>query len=365
MSLSVPSSIQPILDRWNGFASKVKERLQEVLAEANTGFDEVMHTEIVDPAAMSGALTAFEARIRGLKDKVNQAWEKIEGELDQVIQATEDSQACVPMYQIRTEKRNESYALTEKIQTESDTLRIHKEAKAARLLGDVAKKEMQVPHLCHQCKAEIKNPTPHRAANVTCPYCQAVNSLVPGIATGMYFQGSAMHQLAQEAALVEWFELQRAEKHYQGFRHPTNDDLTQFENATKVYWQKYCEAQEALLPDWDVDTVKREVQGKMGHFYKFVAEAGMEERKHLSSVLKFAAARDRTNIVTLLKQYFKDPGSFAEAASEAAYEHGDLKSLEFLLDITHELQASTEPKADFIREKQSDMDRFIGKKDTQ
>lgn len=355
----IPDSIQPLVSRWQGFADKVKARFQEVLAEADAGYDEVMNIEVVDPAVLSGATSAFQARVRGLQDKVRDAWQKIESELDQVIQDTEDSDECAKMYPVRDIERDRQLQLIDALEMESAALRIHKEAKASRLLKEVADREMQAPRTCHQCSAPLSVPTPHKVTQVVCTHCQAVNSVHPGMATALYYQGGALHNLAHEAALPEWQALVHAEKRFNAWRHPLDPDMATFEQAATAYWTRYLEAMRQLNPDWDAETVQREYTARMGQWRQQLTRHGGEDRAHRNTVITLAATGDAAQVKQWFRQNRLRPDSFVEEMLEAAHEHRLDKELNTLLDAAYTLSGSDDPKPEWIAEKRSELTRYI------
>lgn len=357
--MTIPASIEPIVNRWRTFFDKVQARFQEVLTEADAGYDEVMHIEIVDPAVLSGATSAVQARVRGLQDKVRDAWSKIEEEMSQVIQDTEDSSECEKMYPIRSAEQERGLQLIDTMERQAEALRIHKEAKAARLLKEVADREMQAPKTCNHCSAPLSVPTPHKTTSVTCSHCQAVNSVHPGIATGLYYQGGALHNLAQEAALTEWQAQVQAEKRYKAWRHPLHEDWARFEKATETYWTAYLGAMKKLNPDWNEETYDREFKARMGQWRQLTDPHNEQHRQHITTILELATTGDRTQVLQWFRKNRQRPDSFAEEVLEAAHEHRLTKTLPLLLDVAHELSGTDDPKEEWVQEKQQDLIRYI------
>lgn len=357
--MTIPTPIEPIVNRWHTFFDKVRARFQEVLTEADAGYDEVMNIEIVDPAVLSGATSAFQARVRGLQDKVRDAWSKIEQEISQVIQDTEDSSECEKMYPVRSAEQHRGLQLIDDMERQTEALRIHKEAKAARLLKEVADREMQEPKICSHCGAPLVVPTPYKATSVTCSHCQAVNSVHPGIATGLYYQGGALHNLAQETALTEWQAQVQAEKRYKAWRHPLQEDWAQFEKATETYWKAYFSAMKKLHPDWTEETYERELNARMGQWRQLTDPHNEQHRQHVTSILELAATGDRVQVIQWFRKNRQRPDSFSEEVLEAAHEHRLEKVLPLLLDTAHELSGTDDPKSDWIEEKRQDLIRYI------
>ncbi len=262
----VPAVAKPLADRWEAFLGKVKARMIEVLAEADAGFDEVMEIDVVDPAAMSGASSAVQARVRGIATKIGEAWKKIETELEDIMDKV-DERTLRELTAMRERESDRAREVAWEMDLEGRIMIARKEAKAARLLGERAQKEMAEPRPCPKCGGELTVTVKHAPSSVTCRFCRAVTSVVTGMATGMYYQGAAMHQIGHDAALEQWVAMEREERRYKGTREPSAADLQRYENATVAYWRRYTESIGRLHPDWDAATVDAQLRGKMGHFY--------------------------------------------------------------------------------------------------
>lgn len=198
---------QALLERWQTFSGKVRQRLTEVLMEADAGFDQIIAMDVVDPASMSGAVSAFDARIRGLQQKVEQAWEQIDEQLRDRSQLDR-----------RDGLHREQRELAAEIGRAGRQMSILKQAAAAQRLWEIASAEMAQPQYCVNCGAQLEAAVKHTAINETCASCGAVNSLRPGTATTYLFYGNGIHALAEQAALGEWIALEQEELRHEGLR---------------------------------------------------------------------------------------------------------------------------------------------------
>ena len=257
--------LEEIRGRWQVFETKVEARLEEVLTEAAAGFDEVVATEVLDPAPLASALCEFTARLQGLNKKADEAFQKLDAELDQAM-----DQAGVlgirSVVKVRDELIERREALYGRIESRGQDLSARKAAQGARALQELAKKEMAeaaAAARCSTCKAPIEPKVLHQASNVTCAHCQAVNTVSPGAATALVYGGSALHYLASEAALPLAAAMGAAERKYRS-RDRGATDARRYEEATLAYWGAYCKARGSLIPGWDPAQLERDVQGKTG-----------------------------------------------------------------------------------------------------
>ncbi len=350
--------LKPVVDRWGIFLGKVRGRLQEVLTEADGAYEEVIQIEVVDPAAISGVTSALQGRIHGLASKVQDSWEKIDEELS----AASDAADVPPdeYARVRAEQQTLGRELEREINLQGELLTINKESKLARALGEAAKLELKDALRCQNCGADVKPELYHQASNARCPHCQAVSTITPGMATAMYFGGGAVHNLAREASLREWLAMGEAERRFQGLRHPTEDDLKQYEAATATYWRAYCFAFGKHHPGWNDATVEADFRGKMGHFHEYVAGNDKETRARMTDALRVVATGDGRSFGQWLKTNRPgDEASYLEEVILAAAEHGDLRGVSMLVEVLYALERPDEPKSQWTREKLAEVNRWM------
>jgi len=252
------AELKALIERWDTFLGKLSARVDEVLAEADAGFDQLIAINVTDPAPLSGAVSAFEARMHGLERKIEDAWDKLDEQL-----------RSGSALRVRDELRAKADALHHRVELARTEMSVRKRAKAARALAELAREEMQRPVSCSHCGGPLTPEVRHVASNVNCPACDAVNAIQPGTAAGSYYQGGALHALAEEAALPQWQLMKQEEQRYNDLRRPGGEDLERLRQATESYWRRYWETYGELHPDWSREQVEAELRGKMGHFRSF------------------------------------------------------------------------------------------------
>lgn len=244
-----------LVERWETFLGKVRQRLEAILAEADAGFDQLIAMNVTDPAPLVGAVSAFEARLRGLANKVEQAWDDLDDQLSSSSQLKR-----------RDELHRRGRQLQHEIEVRGEELSIRKRAAAARGQWQLAEQEMAQPQRCVNCGADLVLATRHATQNATCGSCGAVNTVRAGQATTYLFYGNGLHALAEEAALEPWRALKAEEARDEQLRGSTAADKRRLEAAHYAYWRAYCEAMGRMHPDWTPEQIERELQGKMGQF---------------------------------------------------------------------------------------------------
>jgi predicted RNA-binding Zn ribbon-like protein len=258
-----------VIARWDKFLASIESRLQEVLTEARQGCAMLLQQSDLDPTAMSNAWTAMELRAKGLASKVADTWS------DKVEPAFEDADAPANVVDAQREKGD---ALQGRIEVEVERTRIAVFAGAAREIWQRAVAEAPRSLACTQCAAELPAPQTLAAVNVTCPYCQAVNTFEPGMRARM-IEHFCAHPLSEEASWDAWLAMRDAEARLHAQREPKLPDFKAYEAAQIAYWRRYLEARAAMLPHL-APALEADLRGKLQHWYvrvhheKAWAEAG-------------------------------------------------------------------------------------------
>jgi hypothetical protein len=236
-----------VSERWTAFLEKVNARADEVLAEANAGFDELIAMEVLDPVPLSSALSEFHARMLGLEKKIDESWEKLGLEDDALRKLGRAAQA--------------------RIARASKVLQVQKQAKAAHAIWALAEQEMAAAKTgtrCSQCGAPITPTVFHEASNVTCAHCKAVSVVRPGMATLMFFQGICLHALGEEASLAASLELEAADQQYQRLRRKRRADVQAWVQAHRAYWLVYARGYGTHVPGFSEEKAKKMAEAKLG-----------------------------------------------------------------------------------------------------
>jgi len=239
--------------RWTAFLAKVSARADEILAEADPGFDALIATEVLDPVPLSSALTEFHARMLGLEKKIDDSWEKIDAELD-------EPDARDELLELGRQARKA-------IARKSKVLQVQKQAKAAHAIWALAEEEMakvKAATKCTQCGAPIAVTVFHEASNVTCTHCKAVSVVRPGMATLLFYQGICLHAFGEEAALDESARLEEAIERYQGLRKKRKADVQAWVAAHRKYWLVYARGYGTHVPGWSEEQAKKMAEAKLG-----------------------------------------------------------------------------------------------------
>ncbi len=250
--------LKAVLERWDTFLGKVRQRVDAVLGEADVGFDQVIATNVTDAATMSGAVSAFEARMQGLGTKIDQAWDKIDEEL-----------RSGSALKRRDKMIAQGDALRDYIEVKTYEMSVLKRAQAARALWQIVTQDAAQPHHCTSCGGQLQLAVYHTSSSVPCGFCGAVNQVQPSTAIGQYYYGGAIHALSEEVALQQWHALHAEEQRFQDIRGASAEDKARLRAATEHYWRTYCTAHAEIHPDWTPEQIEAEVAGKMGSFDKY------------------------------------------------------------------------------------------------
>ena len=78
----IPTVLAPYQARWLTFADKIRARVKEIEGEAVAAYQEVIAVDVLQGTGVNGVSNALKSRLLGLRTKVDEAWSKIDGEMD-------------------------------------------------------------------------------------------------------------------------------------------------------------------------------------------------------------------------------------------------------------------------------------------
>jgi hypothetical protein len=173
------------------------------------------------------------------------------------------------------------------------------------------------------------------------------------MATGLFYQGLGVHSLSQEAALDLWAAQHDAERDYNDWRHPTDDDRKAYLDQVRTYWTAYYEATMKFHPGYP-RTIEESVNDKMSHFDAYDNEQDKKDRAFYGQLLRLAKAGDQAG----LKAHMQQAEDLDECPS-AIHEHGDRDGTVLALRIQYELEDEDEDQQEWIQEKLKDLDEAL------
>lgn len=330
MPVSVPAPLAPFHTRWKAFVEKIRARVREIENEANAGYREVIAIDVVDGTGVTGVTNALRARLIALERKVDDAYDKLTSEMEEVDVDGEDDKLVRRFHAMLD---SEKAALAREIERMTETIVVYGEAEAARALHARALEEAQAPLHCGNCNAALQRPSWHDTVNVTCPSCHAVTTSTPGTAGMMFAKGAGAIALAFEAALGAWYAKQDAETAWQRLRHKTLDDLARWEAANRNYWQKFAEGMARYHPGWTEQTVADEVRGKMSQFMEHEMRQDRAVRENLQAGFAAVGTSDPAQVHAWLGRQRDPEGARAELV-EAFLERGWVDHARWIAQVT-------------------------------
>lgn len=378
---SLQQPAQAVKAKWDGFLPKIGQRVNEVVVEADTGLDDLIANHTLDPGPLGAAFSALQARFNGLGKKIDEAWEKIDREFDQVRDRDDVTPKDYPVLgHIWAGMRQQYAQAKEHIDISYETIQIKKSAAWARMLWTQMQAEVGQPVPCGQCGSPIQVTVHHQASNVTCGHCKAVTTVYPGMAAGLLFQGNGIHALAQEGSYDAWLAQWRAEKKYKSFRVPITRDREEYVHAARTYYTKYYEIVKQANPGFDGD-VPKAVEAKLAHYsaydypveqatrakYQIVVDACRTgNAQAVQMLLRSGAATELQRIIRIdengmreiITKGFKSDYDLDDCVW-TVFEHGDARGAMMLLEMQHAAEGEDEPKLQWVGKQMARLSRDV------
>ena len=241
---------QDPVQRWQAFLDKIKQRFEEMMAQAVPGCTALLDATGLESVAMSNAWTGVVQQTHQLtwSDKVEETMEAA-GIEDDAFDA----------------QRAKGDELVEWIELERERTEVRIFADAARTIMAAAMEVLAKDFPCTQCKAALTIPQRFfRSAHVTCVYCNTVNTWEPGSRVRAV-EHFCTHHLAREAAWDEWVTMQATDRARHGYDESAKT-LKAYEAATIAFNTTYLRARIEVIPQY-ADQFDADLEGRMRQFY--------------------------------------------------------------------------------------------------
>lgn len=162
-----------LIDRWDGFLSKIKSRYHEVLDQAKDPLKDVISGLEYDSIIIHNVLNGLRHQSQGqLSQKMEETWEKVEGEFEKIN---------IPFDTILKEQEKH-HQLTEWMRDDFERFSIRIFADAARQIEKNihAAVDPDQIHNCISCGDQLKVEVfSFQAINVKCEGCGTINTYEP------------------------------------------------------------------------------------------------------------------------------------------------------------------------------------------
>ena len=356
-SPQVQQKLNEVVTKFDGFLAKVTQRVDEALAETNAGVDELIAQHATDHGPMGAAFSAVQARFRGLATKVDEAYEKIDAEVDELTELDDLNSADWEMISAARdhliEKRR---AMTDGIDLHYYTIEMKKNADWSRRLRDLAQAELAKPTPCSQCGAPLDVRGMAYQGSAACAACHSVNDVFPGTAAGLFYQGLGAHSLAQEASWNEWLAERDAKAKLDRFRHPTEYDRWVYHQAARAYYTRYYQEGLKIYPKF-TENIEAAVEAKLKHYTAWDQPVDQQKRALLGQVVEASSKGDAAamqQLVTAIPHHMR-----LDDLIECLVERKHFPAAQFLLGVKYDQEGESDPKAQWVAKELADMRKFL------
>ena len=357
LSPNLQSQVHQLQERWQRFAAHVKGRVEEVIAEANAGIDQLIAEHAFDHGPMGAAFSALQARFNGIDNRIDKGWEDCEAAFEAVRDLDDlPERDLMWLNRIWSEWSRQHRQLRHETDLHYQLLETRKNADWARRLRELAQREIEKGVSCTQCGGQVVPEVYWEASNVTCSHCQAVNSVKPGTAAALMYQGLGAHALSHEAALNEWVEEQNAKQRYDELRHPTAYDHWLWLQAAHAYYTRYYQTMHHIHPGTP-ETVEQGVTNKLKHYTAYDPPLEQQKRELMGRLLEAAYNKDEGTMRQLVQQL--PHGVDLEECAWSLMEHGSPEGAEIMTNIRYDAEGETDPRRGWVQEQLRELEESI------
>jgi hypothetical protein len=261
---------QEVVARWEAFIQKISGRYQEVLAEADAGFADLIASDPTDTITYGNAMMGIHSRVLGL---------------GQLLSDTYQNQVSPQMSpQEGSAGRDRLEAVRSWIDSDWEQRKAAYETNIYRALWPLVQTAMQKGAPCTNCGRELKLKSPIAVEAITCPGCHTVNQVAPDPIVSTYF-GGAPHAFALASAMPKRAAIDAQRKRANEWRKAREwadeplESLLEWEKLERDYWTTYYATHSSISPLTDKDRTEY-IESRMRPFYESLERGENNWRKY-------------------------------------------------------------------------------------
>lgn len=286
--------LSEVQQRWDLFLAKIEDRFRETFTQAAILLPSLLDYRQFDTAAFGTAWQGIETQAKELIAKIHDTWhDKVSPGLDEVKEAEEliveeTGGSLDELYEkflhISAVEMEKGHALRHKLEKELKCYEVQTFSDAARKLVAKAQELLSKNFHCTQCQAPLPIQQQFfRSYYQNCPYCQTVNTFEPG-SIARNVEHFAMHPLAEEKALVEYFAYRDIEAQFRAQREDEPKTITPQAvlDVYTIYAEKYLKARIEIVPE-NQKQYDKDLAAKIEHIRKWVLGDNEYVRMAISS----------------------------------------------------------------------------------
>lgn len=261
---------QEIVQRFEAFLKKIEGRYQEVLAEADAGFADLIATDPTDTITYGNAMTGIHHRILGLGQLLDDTYRD---QISPQLTPEEDSR-CI----------DRRVAFREWLDADWERRKLTYETNIYRALWPRVQPLLQKGVPCTNCGRELRLQNPLMTEAITCPGCRTVNQVGPDPVVSAYF-GGAPHAFAQAAAHPKREAVNAQRKRAHEWRRVREwadepiESLLEWEKLERDYWTTYYTTHASISPMSERDRAEY-IESRMRPFYESLERSEDAWRKY-------------------------------------------------------------------------------------
>jgi hypothetical protein len=261
---------QEVVARWEAFIQKISGRYQEVLAEADAGFADLIASDPTDTITYGNAMMGIHQRVLSLGQLLSDTYQN---QVSPQMSPQEDSAG-----------RDRLEAVRSWIASDWEQRKTAYETNIYRALWPLAQAAMQKGGACNSCGRELKLKNPTAVEAITCPGCHTVNQVAPNPIVSTYF-GGAPHAFALAAAMPKRAAIDAQRKRANEWRKAREwadepiESLLEWEKLERDYWTTYYATHSSISPLSDKDRTEY-IESRMRPFYESLERGEDNWRKY-------------------------------------------------------------------------------------
>jgi len=314
-------------------------------------------------SSFAEALGDLDRQVDALEDELDAGWRAASAAFEQAMSAAERAGDPDEVRRLRWQRageRRRADGIRQELAHAARRVAIEARADAARALHAEAASGWLEPRSCGGCGAPLEVGAVFSPTEFLCRHCGERTRVEPTAETERYLADGAVDALADEAALDDLVELEKARRRYTAWLHPINDDFAAFEAVTRQTWTRWADALAPLHPGWDDARARREAARRIDEtLAPWRSDAARERRELVSAGSALLRDGKQREALDLAHAQPGGAGRLLEDLSASLHEHEDRTAAWQCLALVHHASRVPDDREGWMRRRISELDEAL------
>lgn len=359
MSTDLPTA----LSRWEALLAAARHKVRAVPEDGDAQLTALITEGLHASASFADALARLDRAVDAVEDELDAGWRGLSAAFEQAMSTAEQAGDPDEVRRLRWQRageRRKADSLRQELGHAARKVSIEARADAARALHAEAAAAWIQPRSCGECGAPLEVGAVYETTDFRCGHCNKRTRIEPDSATRAYLADGCIDALAEERALDELVELEKARRTYTAWLHPLDEDYRAFEAVARRTWTQWTDALSPLHPGWDEARARREAAARLDDtLAPWRSDAARDRRDLLSRGARMLREGKQREVLDLAHAQPGGAGRLLDDLSVCLHEHEDRAAAWQCLALAHHTNRVAEDRDAWMRRRIGELDEAL------